>query len=62
MDKTVEDACTKLVAVDIMLSDDILAPEGTRNGPQRQDSTVEEEVKRLLIPFQESIIVAGMGG
>ena len=23
---------------------------------------MEEEVKRLLIPYQESIIVAGMGG
>lgn len=65
VDKTVEDACTKLVAIDIMLSDDysVLFPEGTQNVDlNAKIQRLEEEVKRLLIPFQESIIVAGMGG
>ena len=65
MDKAIEDACTKLVALDIMMTDDYTAmfPEGTQNVdlPQKIQK-LEEEVKRILIPYQEGIIVAGMGG
>lgn len=65
VDKTIEDACTKLVAIDIMLSDDysVLFPEGSQNVDlNAKIQRLEDEVKRMLIPFQESIIVAGMGG
>jgi len=65
VDKAIEDACTKLVALDIMMTDDYTAmfPEGTQNVdlPQKIQK-LEEEVKRILIPYQEGIIVAGMGG
>ena len=65
LDKSIEDACTKLVALDIMMTDDYTAmfPEGTQNVDLPQKITkLEEEVKRILIPYQESIVVAGMGG
>ncbi len=65
LDKAIEDACTKLVAMDIMMTDDYTAmfPEGTQNVDlSSKMQKLDEEVKRLLIPYQESIIVAGMGG
>jgi hypothetical protein len=65
LDKTIEDACTKLVAMDILMTDDYTAmfPEGTQNVDLNSKiQKLDEEVKRLLIPYQESIIVAGMGG
>ncbi len=65
VEKTIEDACTKLVAMDILLSDDytVLFPEGTNNiDLNAKIQKMDEEVKRMLIPYQESIIVAGMGG
>ena len=65
LDKAIEDACTKLVALDIMMTDDYTAmfPEGTQNVDlPSKIQKLEEEVKRILIPYQEGIIVAGMGG
>ena len=65
VDKMIHDACTKLVAMDIMLSDDysVMFPEGTQNiDLNAKVQRLDEEAKRLLVPFQESIIVAGMGG
>jgi hypothetical protein len=65
LDKAIEDACTKLVAMDIMMTDDYTAmfPEGTQNlDLNGKIQKLEEEVKRTLIPYQEGIIVAGMGG
>ena len=65
VDKMIEDACIKLVAMDIMLSDDysVMFPEGTQNiDLNAKVQRLDEEAKRLLVPFQESIIVAGMGG
>ena len=65
MDKAIEDAFTKLVALDIMMTDDYTAmfPEGTQNVDlPSKIQKLEEEVKRILIPYQEGIIVAGMGG
>jgi len=65
LDKVIEDACTKLVAMDIMLTDDYTAmfPEGTQNiDLAAKTQKLDEEVKRMLIPYQESIIVAGPGG
>jgi hypothetical protein len=65
LDKAIEDACTKLVAIDIMMTDDYTAmfPEGTQNlDLNGKIQKLEEEVKRTLIPYQEAIIVAGMGG
>jgi len=65
LDKAIEDACTKLVAVDIMMTDDYTAmfPEGSAGiDLNAKIQKLEEEVKRILIPYQEGIIVAGMGG
>ena len=65
LDKTIVDACTKMVAIDILMTDDytVMFPEGTQNVDlNAKIQKMEEEVKRLLIPYQESIIVAGMGG
>jgi len=65
VDKVIENCCTKLVAIDILLSDDysVMFPEGTQGiDLSTKIQKMEEEVKRLLIPYQESIIVAGMGG
>ena len=65
LDKAIEDACTKLVSLDIMMTDDYTAmfPEGTQNVDlPSKIQKLEEEVKRILIPYQEGIIVAGMGG
>lgn len=65
LDKAIEEACTKLVAVDIMLTDDYTAmfPEGAAGiDLNSKIQKLEEEVKRILIPYQEGIIVAGMGG
>jgi hypothetical protein len=65
VDKVIENVCTKLVAMDILLTDDysVMFPEGTQNMDiSTKIQRMDEEVKRLLIPFQESIIVAGMGG
>ena len=65
VDKMIEDACIKLVAMDIMMSDDysVMFPEGTQNiDLNAKVQRLDEEAKRLLVPFQESIIVAGMGG
>jgi len=65
LDKAIEDACTKLVAIDVMMTDDYTAlfPEGTQNVDlNTKIQKLEEEVKRILVPYQESIIVAGMGG
>ena len=65
VDKMIVDACTKLVSMDIMMSDDysVMFPEGTQNiDLNGKVQRLDEEAKRLLVPFQESIIVAGMGG
>jgi hypothetical protein len=65
LDKAIEEACTKLVAIDIMLTDDYTAmfPEGAAGiDLNSKIQKLEEEVKRILIPYQEGIIVAGMGG
>ena len=65
LDKTIKDACVKMVSIDILLTDDytVLFPEGTNNVDlNAKIQKLEEEVKRMLIPYQESIIVAGMGG
>jgi|TARA_R100000455_G_C6271585_1_gene127888 hypothetical protein len=65
LDKTIKEACIKLVAIDILLSDDytVLFPEGTNNiDLNAKVQKLDEEVKRMLIPYQETIIVAGMGG
>jgi len=65
VDKVIEDVCTKLVVRDILMSDDYtsLFPEGTQNiGLDSKVQKIDEEVKRMLIPYQESIIVAGVGG
>ena len=54
-----------MVAIDILMTDDytVMFPEGTQNVDlNAKIQKMEEEVKRLLIPYQESIIVAGMGG
>tara|TARA_Y100001937_G_scaffold85293_1_gene115334 strand:+ start:5697 stop:7307 length:1611 start_codon:yes stop_codon:yes gene_type:complete len=65
LDKTVKEACIKLVAMDILMTDDytVLFPEGTNNiDLNAKVQKLDEEVKRMLIPYQETIIVAGMGG
>lgn len=65
LDKVIEDACTKLVVRDILMTDDYTAlfPEGTQNLDLNGKITkLDEEVKRMLIPYQETIIVAGVGG
>ena len=53
-----------MVSIDILLTDDytVLFPEGTNNVDLNAKIKSEEEVKRMLIPYQESIIVTGMGG
>jgi hypothetical protein len=65
LDKAIQDACTKLVAIDIMLTDDYTAmfPEGAAGiDLNAKIQKLTEEVKSMLIPYQEGIIVAGMGG
>ena len=65
VDKTIEDVATKMVVKDILMSDDYTAlfPEGTQNvGLDSKIQKIEEEVKRMLVPYQETIIVAGVGG
>tara|TARA_Y100000004_G_scaffold20611_1_gene21013 strand:- start:1562 stop:3169 length:1608 start_codon:yes stop_codon:yes gene_type:complete len=65
VDKTIEDVATKMVVKDILMSDDYTAlfPEGTQNlGLDSKIQKIEEEVKRMLIPYQETIVVAGVGG
>ena len=51
--------------MDILLTDDytVLFPAGTKNiDLNAKVQKLDEEVKRMLIPYQETIIVAGMGG
>ena len=65
VDKMIEDACTKLVVIDILMADDysVMFPEGSQGIDLNAKVTrLETEAKQLLVPFQESIIVAGMGG
>ena len=65
LDKVIEDVCTKLVVRDILLSDDYTSmfPEGTQNiDLNGKIQKLDEETKKMLIPYQESIIVAGVGG
>ena len=65
MEKVISEACIKLVCMDIYLTDDytVLFPEGTSNlDLSAKMQKLDEEVKRMLIPYQETIIVAGMGG
>jgi len=65
LDKVIKEACIKMVAIDILLTDDytVLFPEGSQNVDlSAKMQKMEEEVKRMLIPYQETIIVAGMGG
>jgi len=65
VDKSIQEACTKLVVMDILMSDDysVMFPEGTQNiDISQKHQKLEAEVSKLLVPFQESIIVAGMGG
>jgi len=62
---SIHEACTKLVVMDVMMSDDysVLFPEGTSNlDLNTKHQKLEAEVAKLLVPFQESIVVAGMGG
>ena len=62
---SIQEACTKLVVMDILMSDDysVLFPEGTSNMDiNTKHQKLEAEVAKLLVPFQESIVVAGMGG
>ncbi len=62
---SIQEACTKLVVMDILMSDDysVLFPEGTQSiDLNSKHQKLEAEVAKLLVPFQESIIVAGMGG
>jgi hypothetical protein len=54
-----------MVAIDIIMTDDytVLFPEGSQNVDlNAKMQKMEEEVKRMLVPYQETIIVAGMGG
>lgn len=65
LDKVIKEACIKLVCMDLYLTDDytVIFPEGTSNiDLNAKVQKLDEEVKRMLIPYQESIIVAGMGG
>jgi len=65
LDKVIKEACIKMVCMDIYLTDDytVLFPEGTSNiDLNAKVQKLDEEVKRMLIPYQETIIVAGMGG
>jgi|11BtaG_2_1085332.scaffolds.fasta_scaffold07471_2 hypothetical protein len=65
VDKMIEDACTKLVVIDILMADDysVMFPEGSQGiDLNAKVQRLETEAKQLLVPFQESIIVAGMGG
>ena len=65
LEKVIKEACIKLVCMDIYLTDDytVLFPEGTSNiDLNAKVQKLDEEVKRMLIPYQETIIVAGMGG
>jgi len=65
LDKTIKEVCIKMVAIDILLTDDytVLFPEGSQNVDlNAKIQKMEEEVKRMLVPYQETIIVAGMGG
>ncbi len=65
LDKVIKEACIKLVCMDIYLTDDytVLFPEGTSNiDLNAKVQKLDDEVKRMLIPYPESIIVAGMGG
>ena len=65
LDKTIKEVCIKMVAIDIMMTDDytVLFPEGSQNVDLNSKiQKMEEEVKRMLVPYQETIIVAGMGG
>ena len=65
LDKTIKEVCIKMVAIDIMMTDDytVLFPEGSQNVDLNSKiQKLEEEVKRMLVPYQETIIVAGMGG
>tara|TARA_R110000824_G_scaffold3689_7_gene17465 strand:+ start:250 stop:1863 length:1614 start_codon:yes stop_codon:yes gene_type:complete len=65
VEKSIREACIKLVVMDILMSDDysVLFPEGSQNiDLNTKHQKLEAEVQKLLVPFQESIIVAGMGG
>jgi len=65
VDKSIHEACLKLVVMDILMSDDytVMFPEGSQNiDITAKHQKLEAEVQKLLVPFQESIIVAGMGG
>lgn len=65
LDKVIKEVCIKLVCMDIYMTDDytVLFPEGTNNVDLNSKiQKLDEEIKRLLIPYQETIIVAGMGG
>ena len=65
VEKSIHEACVKLVVMDILMSDDysVLFPEGSQNVDlNTKHQKLEAEVQKLLVPFQESIIVAGMGG
>ena len=62
---SIHEACTKLVVMDILMSDDysVMFPEGSSNiDLNTKHQKLEAEVAKLLVPFQETIIVAGMGG
>ena len=65
LDKVIKEVCIKMVAIDIIMTDDytVLFPEGSSNiDLNAKIQKMEEEVKRMLVPYQETIIVAGMGG
>ncbi len=53
LDKNIEEACTKLVAREIMMSDDysVMFPEGTQNiDLNAKVQKIDEEVRRILVP------------
>jgi len=62
---SIHEACTKLVVMDILMSDDysVMFPEGSQNiDLSTKHQKLDAEVAKLLVPFQETIIVASMGG
>ena len=57
----IEDACTKMVAIDLLTSDDrsVLLPEGTSNIPLGNKQTIwRNDINRILTRRQEFIIVS----
>ena len=59
LERAIEDACTKLVAVDLLLSDDrsVLIPEGTSNvSLENKIRIFDEDVARTLDRYKEIVV------